>query len=267
MPEDHFPTGAQRSANGGANSGQGQTTPATATTQLRISGKNLGQLSLTSFCPRCFWLRMRCRDRLPWQIFPGIFSSIDAYTKKVTNLHFGRHRRIPRWFDGFGDLGEPIAVPHHSVFRIVDDETNILLTGVPDEVFRRPDGSLFIADDKTARFTGNQDELLPMYVTQLNSYAVIAERIGLGRIVGLGLVYHEPQTDIGQEDVDSVCGNDGFSMRFAAKLLPIELRPATIPPLLRQVREICDRPTAPAARAGCEDCRRLDRLMEAVGTR
>src|ERR1017187_6551177 len=195
------------------------------TTQLRISGKNLGQLALSSFCPRCFWLKMRCGDKLPWQIFPGIFSSLDSYQKKITNLHYALHNRIPEWFDGFGNLGEPIKVPGHSVFRTVDEVTNILLTGVPDEVFKRPDGSLFIADDKTARFTGHQDELMGMYVTQLNSYAIIAERIGLGKVTGLGLVYHEPASDIGQDDIDSVCEDDSFTMRFIPKLLPVELRP------------------------------------------
>jgi hypothetical protein len=235
------------------------------TTQLRISGKNLGQLALADFCPRCFWVKMQCGNKLPYEIFPGIFSSIDKYTKKITNLHFERHQRIPQWFDGFGNLGQPIAVPHHSVFRIVDEATNILLTGVPDEMLRQTDGSLFIADDKTARFTGHQDELLPMYITQLNAYALIAERINLGHVIGLGLIYHEPQTDIGQDDIDSVCTGEGFSMGFVAKLLPIELRPSMIPPLLQRVREICDMPTAPAGRDGCEDCQRLNRLVEVAG--
>lgn len=232
------------------------------TTQLRISGKNLGQLALADFCPRCFWIRMKCGEKLPFQIFPGIFSSLDSYQKKVTNLHFTKHRFIPNWFDGFGKLGQPISVPHHSKFRIVDKKTNILLTGVPDEILRGTNGSLFIGDYKTARYTGNQDDLLPMYVTQLNSYAVIAERIGLGRVTGLGLIYYEPATDIGVSDIDSVTDDDGFSMRFVAKLLPIKLQPKSIPPLLRRVRNICDRPTAPAGREGCEDCERLEQLVE-----
>ena len=50
---------------------------------LRISAKNLGELAKPDFCPRCFWLRTHAK-RLPYQIFPGIFSSIDAYTKRGT---------------------------------------------------------------------------------------------------------------------------------------------------------------------------------------
>jgi len=52
--------------------------------QFRISAKSLGALALPEFCPRCFWLKTRVRH-LPFQIFPGIFSSIDAYTKRVVH--------------------------------------------------------------------------------------------------------------------------------------------------------------------------------------
>ena len=205
---------------------------------------------------------MKSGDKLPFQIFPGIFSSIDSYTKKVTNLHFALHKRILQWFDGFGDLGVPIEVPHYTRFNFVDSATNILLTGVPDELFRRPDETIFIADNKTARLTGHQDDLLPMYLTQLNAYATIAERIGLGSLSGLGLIYHEPATDIDGGDIDLVCNADGFVMQFTAKLLRVELHPEMIPPLLGRVREICDQPTAPVGRIGCEDCERLGRLIE-----
>ena len=54
-------------------------------TKLRISAKNLGVLSLPNFCPRCFWLKTHAKQ-LPFQIFPGIFSSINAYTKRVVHV-------------------------------------------------------------------------------------------------------------------------------------------------------------------------------------
>src|SRR5205814_9298993 len=56
----------------------------TMKTQLRISAKTLGLLALPNFCSRCFHTRMHCGDKLPFQIFPGIFASIDSYSKKVT---------------------------------------------------------------------------------------------------------------------------------------------------------------------------------------
>ena len=44
---------------------------------IRISAKNLGAVAMPGFCPRCFWIQMHA-EGLPYQIFPGIFSSIDA---------------------------------------------------------------------------------------------------------------------------------------------------------------------------------------------
>ena len=62
-----------------------------------------------------------------------------------------------------------------------------MLTGVPDDIFIMADGRYFIWDYKTARFTDNQDALIGMYRVQLNGYALIFEKMGMGKIGGLGL--------------------------------------------------------------------------------
>jgi len=64
--------------------------------QLQISGKDLGALAMKGFCPRCFWIQRR--TKLPWQIFPGIFSSIDSYSKKVVHGQFDKSG-MPGWLD------------------------------------------------------------------------------------------------------------------------------------------------------------------------
>jgi len=232
--------------------------------RIRISGKNLGALALTSFCPRCFWLRMHCGDKLPYQIFPGIFSSIDSFSKRVTNVYYEKLGVVPEWLQEFGDLTKPVKSPHHSHFFVVDPETNIHLTGVPDEVFQRTDGSYFIADYKTARFTDHQDRLLPLYEVQLNSYAYIGNRSELDPVSGIGLVYYEPQTELDTEGLDEVVTKDGFRMPFAGKLLELQLQPdKIIPPLLRKVRQIYDKAVPDKARS-CVDCERLDTLIKLV---
>ena len=235
--------------------------------QIRISAKNLGYLALDYFCPRCFWLKMKLQNRLPWQIFPGIFSSIDSYSKKITNVHWEKHGFIPRWLDEFGSLDRPVHTPHHSKFFIIDEATDIRLTGVPDEIVRRSDGSFFIIDYKTARFTGHQDRLLPMYQVQINGYAYIGNRTGFEPVSGIGLVYYEPNTDLTEEQLDRVILDDGFYMPFSAKILPLDLDPeGMIPPLLKKVREIVDFQEPPAGRPGCKDCVRLDVLVGLVRT-
>ena len=49
----------------------------------RLSAKNIGELALPNFCQRCFWIRMRLGNKVPFRTPPpGIFSSIDAFTKR-----------------------------------------------------------------------------------------------------------------------------------------------------------------------------------------
>jgi hypothetical protein len=220
---------------------------------LRISAKNLGHLALPDACPRCFWIQTHCK--LPYQIFPGIFSSIDSYTKKVVHLHHDRHGRLPPWLAGFGDIGRPIKVPHHSKFVVCHRETGVVLNGMPDEM-TLGDAGLWILDWKTAKYTGTQDALLPMYRCQLNGYALIAETLYQKPVVGLGLVYFEPMTDI--ESADGLVDFAGIKMDFRAKLLPIERDTALVPSLLEKAKAIHDLPEPPAGREGCKDCGLLD---------
>ena len=76
------------------------------------------------------------------------------------------------------------------------------------------------------------------------------------------MIYFEPQTAVGADDVDSVVLGDGFSMKFIAKVLPVALELETIPSLLAKVRAIFDLPVAPDGKADCKDCASLNKLME-----
>lgn len=49
-------------------------------------------------------------------------------------------------------------------------------------------------DYKTAKYTGNQDQLMPIYQIRFNGYAYIAEAIGLKPVKNPYLVYFEPLT-------------------------------------------------------------------------
>jgi hypothetical protein len=233
-------------------------------TRLRISAKNLGKIALPEsvFCPRCFWIEARMSFKLPYQIFPGIFSSLDSYQKKAIHGYFEKHGHLPPWLSTLSSMGQgkPMDIPHLAEFRYYDSATDILLTGVPDELLQMPD-SICILDYKTAKYTGNQDSLLPIYRAQLNGYALIAEHIGMGKVSGLALVYFEPVTDIEEIDVDALIGTAGFSMKFTARILPVELNLSMIPPLLKLARAICDIEEAPEGRSGCKDCKLLNELM------
>jgi hypothetical protein len=50
-------------------------------------------------------------------------------------------------------------------------------------------------------------------------------------------------------------------MPFSVSIHPVELDLGMLGPLYRRAREIYDLPEAPDGRAGCEDCKRLNRLL------
>lgn len=229
---------------------------------IRISAKNLGKLALPGHCPRCFWLQLRMGFRLPFQVFPGIFSSLDSHQKRCIHEYFRLHGVLPSWLQSFGDLREPVPVPHHSKFQLLDEETSVLLTGAPDDVYRRGDGSLFIADYKTAKATEGQDALLPLYVVQLNAYGYLAERLGMGRVTGLGLVYFEPLTET--DNINSRLSVHGFDLGFSAHAVHVELTSAQIPLLLRRTREVFDSSEPPPS-PRCKDCGLLAQMLK-LGT-
>jgi hypothetical protein len=220
---------------------------------------------MPEFCPRCFWIKRNVPSGVPFQIFPGIFSSIDSYTKHVVHGWFDRHNSAPAWLADLGPIEGYIDPPHHSKFRFLHTETKILLTGSPDGVFVLPDGSYMIVDYKTAKFSGTQDELFPTYQTQLNAYAVIAEACGLKPVSKLALIYFEPITDKKVASKNDIIREDGFRMGFSARILPVRLDPMIIEPLLAKTREILDLPSPPNGRTGCKDCEKVDELARILG--
>jgi len=176
---------------------------------------------------------------------------------------FLRFSLLP-WFDALGDLGVPIRVPGWSKFQTLDSQSNIVLTGVPDEILRHPERGTWIGDYKTARFTETQNALTPLYVVQLNAYAFIAAKIGLGPVAGMGLIFYEPVTDLPPSTLDCLIKRCSFLMEFSRKIQPVKVEPALIPPLLRRVREIYDQETCPSATKDCKDCERLNLLLQLV---
>src|SRR5438552_8074706 len=105
--------------------------------QIRISGKDLGAMTLPELCEYCFWVKLRVR-KLPYQIFPGIFSSIDSYSKRFIHACFDRDGHMPEFLDELGDdIKGYRQPPHFSKFQVFDEDSGVLLTGSPDGVLVR----------------------------------------------------------------------------------------------------------------------------------
>jgi hypothetical protein len=226
---------------------------------LRISAKDLGALTLPGFCPRCFWLGLHYD--LPFGgPFPGIFSSLDSFSKKVVHAYFDRFKEAPPWLAPLGRFTSYIPPPTARTFFCDEPDTGVRLTGAPDAIFVREDGRKAIIDYKTAKHTAGQDALFPMYEVQLNGYAAIAEKVGLGPVETLALVYTEPVTDGSADFFREAQTPQGFRMGFHAKVVDVTLDSTILPPLLRKARRIHDAPNPPQGAPGCGDCANFEAL-------
>jgi hypothetical protein len=223
---------------------------------------------LAEFCPRCFWIRLHCQNKLPFQIpFPGIFSSIDGYTKELIHSHFDQNNMLPSWFPPIGDVSGyiPSSNLHWSKFTYEDPTTKILLRGTPDDVFRLRDGSVHIVDYKTGKATETQDELFPLYEVQLNVYAFIGEKLNRFRAKSLSLLYFEPMTAFAVGSLPDLVSADGFQLRFGPVHKEVVCQAdKLVPQLLRKARSIYDGANAPRGTDNCRDCELLGTLFRTV---
>jgi hypothetical protein len=226
---------------------------------LKISAKNLGAVALADFCPRCYWIKIKSGNRLPFQSFPGIFSSIDAYTKRA--IHFiidsmkDNPSIAPEWLKEMGTIVGYEPIKHWSKNLYEDKKSGITLSGVPDDILVRQDGSKAIIDWKTSVYSKNQDILMPVYIIQVNVYAVLSGNSE----TDLYLVYMEPQT--AQEYVPGNTTGDGFKMGFGAKVIPVENNRSVVRNALSTTRDIFQMDDPPDGRTGCKECLALENLI------
>ena len=231
---------------------------------LSISARMLADLVAPWHCPRCWWIKTKVK-KLPFQGgFPGVVSSLDAYEKKLTNLHCQDHGKPPPWLDAFGDI-ELLPVPHWRRFKAVDEETGIELRGVPDIIFREKNGTYGIVDHKTAKLSPAQETMRPVYQVQLSCYAWIGERCGLKPVETVGLVYFEPRTDFDEGELAGLLSNAGMKMSFRATAVPVDLKLDLIPKLLRRAQQIADMQEPPEGKEECKDCEAMNAVYRLLG--
>ena len=226
-----------------------------------ISATELGTYARPRFCPRCAWVRLHVK-KLPYQSFPGIFSSIDRYNKLIVHNHFDREGHAPTWLAELGETGGYVEPPHWTKFKTLDEETGITLRGEADGIFRLRDGSYVVVDYKTSRYSPAQQGMFKNYEVQLNAYAFIAERQEISPVSKLALVYMEPATDKETAEEPGLVDSQGFMMGFRARVVEVALRQEELlPPLLRKARSIWDMTAPPPAGRECKDCAALDGLI------
>ena len=231
---------------------------------MTISATDLGAYASDRFCPRCAWVKLNVKP-LPYQSFPGIFSTIDRYNKRVVHSYFQRARSLPAWLRQLGVVTSYVEPPSWRKFSVVDGETGVTIRGEADGIFRMDDGSHAIVDYKTARYTPGQEAMYRQYEAQLNAYAFIATRLDLAPISKLALVYMEPVTDEETARRPDVVDQVGFVMGFSATVVPVALTPdELVPRLMRKVVSIGQMSGPPPGAQGCKDCAAVDGFLRAL---
>ena len=164
--------------------------------------------------------------------------------------------------------GEAKRITHIKPSEFRATVGNVTLTGVPDLVFQKSDNSFCIVDYKTARYTANQDELMPVYQIQLNGYAYIAEKLGDKPVKELYLVYFEPpHSDRYLELTVKYTTNDGFEMPFKPTIHRIKKNTEEVEKLIAKADRLYKMNSPPKGLDNCKDCKRLDDLITLVGVR
>jgi len=235
--------------------------------QVRISARELGQVLLDGFCERCFWFAKNfpLAQNHPFSSpMPGIVSQVDRYTKRVVNTHLQSNGSLPPWladalrgsFLGLNFQSLRHINPARWQISLFDDRC--LLVGEADAIWEFPDGSWFIADYKTASWTQTQQNLLPLYEAQLNAYAYLAQQKFHKTVVGLALIYFEPEHNI--PDASQLLQRTGGQMMLGFKciVVPVPLKPTIwVRHLCWRVFQILSSPSPPTGKQNCQGCQAL----------
>lgn len=225
-----------------------------------IGVKDLGNLVLSNFCPRCFWFE-RHFGPFPAR-FPGIFQVLDAVSKKSVYRSLLQRKKLPDWLKipnvarrvSLEEVGKVESFLNRKYLIAKHEKSNWILRGAPDAIFQLKDKTLHIVDFKTARFTSKQDELFPLYEIQLNGYSLLSQKLPVSK---LSLVYCQPNSEL-QDDIN-------FSLGFNTKIVNIELKRKMIFELLLKARAIVSRRNPPKSMLNCRGtCFYLDRINSEV---
>lgn len=227
---------------------------------IRISPRHLGKMNSPGFCARCFWFLILVGFKAPFAFpMPGIMHNLDRFEKKLVEAYFAKKGALPRWLSKL-NCTETVDFPAKMTMEFPKHE--LTLVGMPDAVFRKKDGTLYLVDYKTARCKGDDDPFMPTYATQLLGYAELLENAGLGDVTSAALVYFENQVSAYSEDPLSLLSDEGFTVPMKATIHSVELDRKALKPLLKRFREYADLSAPPEGLSGCKDCEGIDQWFD-----
>jgi len=244
------------------------------TTKITLSPSEIGKPLLEDFCPRCFWFTKKfpIKDKHPFSSpMAGILSIADKYVKDVVKWHLQKLNQLPTWILNQLQTFYPhldfknIRLIRPTSWRVSLFDGACLLSGQADEIIEFSDGSLFIIDYKTAALTDYQTKLRPLYEAQLNAYAYLANK-KLGKpVLGLALVYLDPEYKDLNDEVMLHRTKEQFLFGFNPTVVPVKLMDNEwVEGLCQTLFEILSLATPPEGKLNCEGCNTLKDWLRSV---
>jgi hypothetical protein len=237
------------------------------TNKITLNARDIGNSLLDDFCPRCFWITKKfpLKDKHPFSLpFSGLPNIVDSYIKRVVRYYIQKLNFLPSWLlnqlkDYYLELDfENVRLFKQSSFQVTLFDGACVLSGQADEMLEFPDGSLFIIDYKASSLTENQLKIRPLYEAQLNAYAYLANK-KLGKpVVGLALVYFDPEYKNLNDEVLLHRTKEEFLFGFNPTVVPVKLMDNEwVENLCQTLFEILSLDTPPEGKSNCEGCNTL----------
>ncbi len=220
---------------------------------LTISATKLAKLALDDVCERCWWLEQQIK--LPYQSFPGVFSTLDKASKLCLEHWVMTRGLTPPWMSQFSTFKTLIKPPHFTKFGFTHGGLHV--RGVADAIVLLEDDTLLIPDFKTAIFTEAQERMVPVYAAQLNCYAMAAENQAIGDVSQIAIVYCQPQAAGEEMDIDRV---SGFGVHFQALAMPVHRNDERIKQMCDRAAGILSQDKPPTPYLQCEECPRVEHM-------
>lgn len=201
---------------------------------------------------------------------PGVVSAFDTYVKGLIQSHFEIYRELPLWLKNKFDFSvQEVLKVEKLVRRFPIRNTNqiLILSGIPDAIWRLKDGSLCIVDLKLARFNERQKKLLPMYELQLNLYALLSE-IKYKKVSNLFLLYFQPRFQKISAKEFNIVNKNNFSLLFDLLVIPIKkLDEHKVKETIYVAYTYLNRSTPPHGKQGCQGCKEVLKWSMNLGSK
>ena len=208
-------------------------------------------------CPRCFYLDRRLKISRPSMPGFSLNNAVDALLKKEFDLlrkNGESHELMKKYKIDAVPLQHPdLGVWRDDVHRytgasVLHKETNFMIQGIIDDVWKDPQGQLILVDYKATSTTKEislEDQYKQGYKRQMEVYQWIFRNLGF-KVSDTGYFVFANATK-NREKFDG-------KLEFELTIIPHKGDTSWIEPTLKKIRECLMGDAVPAASPTCEYC-------------